>query len=94
VLLFHYQLDMTSSPKMADNMGNIVLEHLRALRAGQDRIETALKEVKQRLTGVVTNIAGLRRDNVGTQEVVYRQQSVIDAIQDRLQRIEKRLELL
>jgi len=78
---------------MTDNIENIVLDHLRALRAGQDRIETGLKEVKQRLTGVESGIAGLRRDNVGTQEDVYRQQAVIDAIQDRLQRIEKRLEL-
>jgi len=78
---------------MADNLENSVLEHLRALRAGQDRIEAGLKEVKQRLTVVKTGIAGIRRDNLGTQEDVYRQQTVIDAIQDRLQRIEKRLEL-
>lgn len=69
---------------MADNVENIVFEHLRALHAGQDRIETGLKEVKQRLTGVESGIAGLRRDNVGIQEDVYRQQTVIDAIQDSL----------
>ena len=78
---------------MADNLENSVLEHLRALRAGQDRIEAGLKEVKQRLTGVESGIAGLRRDNLDTQEDVYRQQTVIGAIQERLQRIEKRLEL-
>ena len=78
---------------MADNLENSVLEYLRALRAGQDRIEAGLKEVKQRLTGVESGIAGLRRDNLDTQEDVYRQQTVIDAIQERLQRIEKRLEL-
>ncbi len=78
---------------MTDNVENIVLEHLRALRAGQDRIEISLKEIKQRLTGVESSVTGLRRDHLGTQEDVYRQQTVIDAIQDRLQRIEKRLEL-
>lgn len=78
---------------MTDNVENIILEHLRSLRAGQDRIEAALKDVRQRLTGLESGIAGLRRDNIGTQEDVYRQQTVIDAIQDRLQRIEKRLEL-
>jgi hypothetical protein len=45
------------------------------------------------LTGVESGIAGLRRDKLGTQEDVYRQQTVIGAIQERLQRIEKRLEL-
>ena len=48
---------------MTDNLDNIVLEHLRALRTGQDRIETGLKKVKQRLTGVESGIAGLRRNN-------------------------------
>lgn len=79
---------------MTENVENLVLEHLRALRSGQDRIEAALREVKQRLTGVESNMAGLRRDNLGTQEDVYRQHIVIDAIQDRLQGNEKRLELL
>ena len=78
---------------MMDNLDDIVLEHLPALRAGQDRIEKGLKKVKQRLTGVETSIAGLRRDNLGTQEDNYHQKTVIDAIQDRLQRIEDRLEL-
>jgi len=50
---------------MTDNVENIVLEHLRALRAGQDRIEAGLKEVRQRLTGVESGITGLRRDNLG-----------------------------
>ena len=65
---------------MTDNSDNIVIENLRALRAGQVRLETGLKEVKRRLTGVESGIAGLRRDNLGTQEDVYRQQTVIDAI--------------
>ena len=55
---------------MTDNLDSIVLEHLRALRAGQDRIEAGLKEVKQRLIGVESGIAGLiRPDNLGTQEL-------------------------
>jgi PIN domain nuclease of toxin-antitoxin system len=49
---------------MTDNLDNSVLEHLRPLRAGQDCIETGLKEVKQRLTGVESGIAGLRRYNL------------------------------
>ena len=78
---------------MADNLENSVLKHLRTLRVGQDRIQVGLKEVKQHLTCVESGITGLRRDNLGTQKDVYRQQTVIDAIQERLQRIEKRLEL-
>lgn len=44
---------------MPENVENLVLEHLRALRAGQDRIEAALTEVKQRLTGVESALPGL-----------------------------------
>lgn len=53
---------------MADTIDSLVLEHLRALRAGQDRIEDEIKEVKHRLTSVEGGIAGLRRDGAGTQE--------------------------
>jgi small-conductance mechanosensitive channel len=60
------------------NVENLVLEHLRALRAGQDRIELKLSEVNARLS---------------TQEDVYRQQAVVDRLSDRLDRIERRLEL-
>jgi len=72
---------------------NLVLEHLRALRAGQDRIEDELKEVKYRLTSLEGGLAGLRRDGAGTQDDVYRQQASIDKLKERLDRIERRLEL-
>ena len=51
---------------MVDQTDNLVLEHLRALRAGQDRIEDAIKEVKYRLTGIESGIARLHRDGAGS----------------------------
>ena len=51
---------------MVDQTDNLVLEHLRALRAGQDRIEDEIKEVKRRLTSVESGIIGLRCDSVGS----------------------------
>ena len=51
---------------MADQTDSLVLEHLRALRAGQDRIEDEIKEVKHRLISVESGIAGLRRDGAGS----------------------------
>ena len=79
---------------MADNVENLALEHLRALRVGQDRLENKLTEVCARLTGLESAVNASRRDNLGTQEDVYRQQSVIDRINERLERVEKRLELI
>ena len=37
---------------MSDNVDNLVLEHLRALRGGQDRIEGELREIGARLTSL------------------------------------------
>ena len=47
---------------MSDNVDNLVLEHLRALRGGQDRIESELREVAARLS-LEASIAAGRRDS-------------------------------
>lgn len=78
---------------MSNNVENMMIEHLRALRAGQDRIENELKEVKHRLTGVESGIAGIRRDNAGMQEDVYGQQAAFDKLKERVELIEKMLSL-
>ena len=79
---------------MTDNVENLVLEHLRALRAGQDRIEHKLSELAARITSLETVTNRSRLDNLSTQEDVYRQQNAIDHINERLQRVEKRLEII
>ncbi len=79
---------------MTDNVENLVLEHLRALRAGQDRIEHKLAEMSNRLTSLETGMIRSRSENLSTLEDVYRQQGVIDRINDRLERVERRLELI
>lgn len=82
---------------MSDNIENLVLEQLRALRndiaAFRAENQSEFSEMKHRLNRVESSIAHMRGESVGTQEDVYRQQSVIDTIKERLQRIEKRLEL-
>lgn len=82
---------------MTDNIENLVLEQLRGLRNQIEALQTETRadfqDLKHRLTGVESGIAGLRRDSLGTQEDVYRQQTAIDRINERIQRIEKRLEL-
>ncbi len=49
----------------ADNLENLVLEHLIALRTGQDRIENELREIKEdRLSAVETGLNGIKGDLV------------------------------
>lgn len=82
---------------MSENVENLVLEQLKALRSDiltfRSESQSDFNEIKHRLSRVESGIANMRGENAGTQEDVYRQQSVIDSIKERLQRIEKRLEL-
>jgi hypothetical protein len=77
---------------MSDNVDNLVLEHLRALQGGQDRIESELREVAARLS-LEASIAAGRRDSAHNYEKIIRQQSNIDQIKARIDRIERRLEI-
>jgi hypothetical protein len=46
-----------------ENVANLILEHLKALRSGQDNIIFEVKEVKSRLTSLESMTAsGRRRD--------------------------------
>ena len=78
---------------MTENVENLVLEHLRALRAGQERMERKLDEHTQRLGRLEMAIAGLRSDMVHTDEAAAEQSVRIDHLAERLDRIERRLEL-
>ncbi len=61
---------------MRDNVDNLILEHLRALRGGQDRIESGLREIGARITSLETSTAAGRRDGAHNYEEIIRQQSV------------------
>ena len=82
---------------MTDGIENLVLEQLRGLRNQIEGMRTEMRsefqDVKHRLGRLEIAITVSRRDNIGTQEDVYGQQAVIDRLKERLQRIEKRLEL-
>ena len=79
---------------MSDNGDNPILEHLRGLRGGQDRIESELREIGARLPSHEANAAVAdRRDRAHNCEETIRQQSSIDQITARIDRIETRLEI-
>lgn len=78
---------------MSDNVDNLVLEHLRGMRAGLERIEHELREIKTRVTSVEAGIAGIRRDSANDNDKLVNQQVGLDELKNRIERIEKRLEL-
>jgi len=65
---------------------NIVLEHLRHIRGAVDVLRDDMREVKQRVGGLETEVAQV---NVRLAEVSNR----IDRFSNRVERIEQRLNL-
>ena len=47
---------------MSENVENLILEHLRGMRASQERMEHELREIKNRIPSVEAGVAGIRRD--------------------------------
>ena len=78
---------------MADNVENLMLEHLKRFQATLDRMERDLREVKTRQNETHSAVVGLRRDQALDAEVSSHLQVLIDDVQDRLDRLERRLEL-
>ncbi len=78
---------------MSDHVDNLALEHLRALRSGHDRIESKLGRVAARLTSLEASTAAGRCNSSHNYEEIIRQQSSIDQIKARIDRIERRLEI-
>jgi hypothetical protein len=82
---------------MSDNVEHLILEQFRALRNQIEGMQTEMrsdfKDVKQRLHAVELALTGSRRDALSVQEDVYRQQVALDLMNERIQRIEKRLEI-
>ena len=79
------------------NVDNIIIEHLKNLRSDgasmRSEMHTEFKDVKARLNHLDASMAGVRRDGALSAEDFARQQVSIDSLVERIQRIEKRLEL-
>ena len=78
---------------MTENVENLLLEHMKRFQATLERIEQELRELKTRQNETHTGVLGLRRDQVNDAEVVAHLQAQFDLFRDRLDRVEKRLEL-
>lgn len=72
---------------MADEAESLVLEHLRAIRATLEKHSQAFADISLRLSGIEQHMAGFQLSEV-------RQNSAIDQLTKRVERIEKRLELV
>jgi len=78
---------------MSDNMENIVLEHLRHIRSRVDQIADDISDLKHRMSSLESAMVSVKHEVAHGDETDARQQVTIDKIIDRIQRIERRLEL-
>lgn len=58
---------------MSENVENLILEHLRGMRASQERVEHELREIKNRITSVEAGVAGIRRDAAHNNDKIVQQ---------------------
>ena len=78
---------------MTDNVENIVLEHLKAIRAEQASARDRDSELLRRLAHLETMIARIGRDQAQAVTEQVDDRHTIDRLQERIERIERRLEI-
>ena len=79
---------------MSENVENIVLEHLKAIRVGQAQITEDVKDLKFRIGKVEQKMVSLERQMVSINETLVYHSAKFDGLEERLARIEKRLDLV
>jgi len=78
---------------MADDPNNLILEHLRGIRADLGDVRQDVREVKQRLTSLEVSVANLSSGIANLHGDFAGQSGRIDRVESRLERIENRLDL-
>jgi predicted nucleic acid-binding Zn-ribbon protein len=82
---------------MTDNVENLPLEHLKALRNEmrefRNEFHTESENLKQRMSALETAMINVKREVTAGDETDARHQVQLDQLVERIRRIEKRLDL-
>ena len=78
---------------MTDNVENLIVEHLRHIRGRVDQIAEDMTDIKHRMTSLEAGMALVKREVAAGDDTDARQQVSLDRLVQRIERIEKRLEL-
>ena len=79
---------------MSDTPDNLVLEMLRGIRGDMVAVRRDLRDVRERLSAMEVGMAGIRRDLAVLAEADARLAAALDGLSDRVDRIERRLDIL
>ena len=90
---YYWVTTRSGYPRMADNVESLVIEHSRHIRGRVDQIADGMSELKQRMSSLETAMVLVKREVAASDETDVRFQTSLDKIVERIQRIEKRLEL-
>jgi septation ring formation regulator EzrA len=78
---------------VTETVENLLLEHLKRFQAGQDRMERKLEEITRRLSNLEAGQASVIQHLGHLASADAQQQLSADGFDQRLERIERRLEL-
>ena len=78
---------------MVDDVENLMLGHLKRFQATQEQTNHWLQELTTRQADTHAAVLSLRRDQLNDAEVMPHVQVQTDRVRERLQRIERRLDL-
>lgn len=78
---------------MTDNVDNLIVEHLSHIRGRVDQIAEDMTDIKHRMTSLEAGMALVKREVAAGDDTDARQQVSLDRLVQRIERIEKRLEL-
>lgn len=73
---------------------NLVVEHLRHIRFSLDALNSKVRDVELRLTGVEIAVGAMRRELGGLAEADAHIHARLDRLGERMDRIERRLDLI
>lgn len=78
---------------MAENIENLILEHLKRIQAEQTSARERDHEILARLSHIESGLARITRDESANYGEIIESRHIVDKLKERLERIERRLEI-
>ncbi len=78
---------------MIDNVENLILEHLKKIQTELTASRERDSEIMSRLSNIESGIARISRDESMTYGELIQDRHTVDKLKERIERIERRLEL-
>lgn len=78
---------------MSQEIDNLILEHLKKIQAEQASSRERDAEIMSRLANIESGLARIARDESTTYSELIQDRHTVDKLRERIERIERRLEL-